>query len=67
MCPFEALRKGHWLTYGKTKVYVQISSKKPLKNPTKLGVIFVTHGLNLWDPEWIVREKWFGQQGSDFW
>ena len=42
MCPFEALRKGHWLTYGKTKVYVQISSKKPLKNPTKLGVIFVT-------------------------
>ena len=27
MCPFEALRRGPWLTYGKTKVYVQISSK----------------------------------------
>ena len=31
MCPFEALRRGPWLTYGKAKVYVQISSKKPLK------------------------------------
>ena len=28
MCPFEALRRGPWLTYGKAKVYVQISSKK---------------------------------------
>ena len=32
MCPFKALRRGHWLTYGKAKVYVQIfSKKKPLK------------------------------------
>ena len=22
MCPFETLRRGPWLTYGKTKVYV---------------------------------------------
>ena len=28
--PFETLRRGPWLIYGKTKVYVQISSKKPL-------------------------------------
>ena len=27
ICPFEALRRGPWLTYGKAKVYVQISSK----------------------------------------
>ena len=54
MCPFESLRKGPWLTYEKAKVYVQISSKK-------LGIIFVTHGPSLWDPEWIVREKWFGR------
>ena len=27
MCPFEALRRGPWLTYGKAKVYVQISNK----------------------------------------
>ena len=34
--------------------------QKPLKNPTKPGIIFVTHGPNPWDPEWIVREEWFG-------
>ena len=28
MCPFEALRRGSWLTYWKAKVYIQISSKK---------------------------------------
>ena len=28
MCPFEDLRKGPWLTYGKAMVYVQISNKK---------------------------------------
>ena len=28
---------------------------------TKPGTIFVTYGLSPWDPEWIVREKWFGQ------
>ena len=48
MCPFEALRRGPWLTYGKTKVYVQIFSpkkkKKTIKNPTEPGIIFVTHG-----------------------
>ena len=27
MCPFEALRRGPWLTHGKAKLYVQISSK----------------------------------------
>ena len=31
MGPFETLRRGAWLTHRKTKVYVQISSKKPLK------------------------------------
>ena len=41
-------------------MYVHISNKKPLKNPAKLGIIFVTLGPSLWDPEWIVREKWFG-------
>ena len=35
MCPFEALRRGPWLTHGKTKMYVQISSKKTIKNPAK--------------------------------
>ena len=28
MCPFEALSRGPWLTYGKAKVYIQIFSKK---------------------------------------
>ena len=28
MCHFECLRRGPWLTYGKAKAYVQISSKK---------------------------------------
>ena len=36
MCPFETLRRGPWLIYGKTKVYVQISSKKPLKKSSKI-------------------------------
>ena len=34
MCPFETLRRGPWLTHGKTNMYVQIPSqkkKKPLK------------------------------------
>ena len=31
MCPFEALRRGPWLTHLKTKMYIQISSKKPLR------------------------------------
>ena len=35
ICPFEALRRGPWLTHGKTKMYVQISSKKAIKNPAK--------------------------------
>ena len=35
MCPFETLRRGPWLAYGKTKVYVQIFSKKPLKKSSK--------------------------------
>ena len=35
--------------------------KKPLKNPVKPGIIFVTHGPRPRDPEWIVREKWFGR------
>ena len=62
MCPFEALRRGSWLTYGKAKVYDQISSKKKsLKNLAKSGIIFETNGLSPWDPEWIVREKWFGR------
>ena len=30
MCPFEALIRGPWLTHVKTKMYVQISSKKKL-------------------------------------
>ena len=63
MSPFETLRRGPWLTYGKTKVYVYIFSpqkkKKTIKNPTETGIIFVTHGPSPWDPEWIVREKWF--------
>ena len=29
MCPFEALRRGPWLTHGKTKM------QKAIKNPTK--------------------------------
>ena len=49
------------MTYGKAKVYVQISCKKPLKNLAKPSIIFVTHGPNPWDLEWIVREKWFGR------
>ena len=61
MCPFEALRRGPWLTYGKAKVYVQISSLKAIKNPAKIGIFFVTHGPSPWDPKWIVKEKWFGQ------
>ena len=36
MCPFEALRRGPWLTYGKAKVYVQISSKNLLKKSSKI-------------------------------
>ena len=36
MCPFEALRRGPWLMYGKAKVYIQISSKKPLKKSSKI-------------------------------
>ena len=56
MCPFEALRRGPSLTYGKTKVYVQIfnqkKKKKAIKNPAKLGIIFVTYGSSPWDPEW---------------
>ena len=38
MCPFEALRRGPWLTHGKTKMYVHIPSqkkKKAIKNPAK--------------------------------
>ena len=35
-------------------------AKKPLKNPAKSSIIFVTHGPSLWDPELVVREKWFG-------
>ena len=58
---FEPLRRGPWLTHVKTKMYVQISSKKAVKNPAKPSIIFVTHGPSLWDPEWIVREKWFGR------
>ena len=34
--------------------------QKPLKNPAKPDIIFVTHGPSPWDPEWIVREEWFG-------
>ena len=34
MCPFEGLRRGHWLTNGKTKMYVHIFSKKTVENPT---------------------------------
>ena len=67
ICPFEALRRGPWLTYGKAKVCVQISNKKTIKNPAKTGIIFVTHGPSPWDPEQIVREKLFGWQGNDFW
>ena len=25
--------------------------QKPLKNPTKLGIVFVTHGPSPWNPE----------------
>ena len=34
--------------------------QKPLKNPTKPGIIFITHGPSPWDPMLAVREKWFG-------
>ena len=67
MCPFEVLRRGHWLTHGKAKMYVHISNKKAIKNPTKPDIIFVTHSPSPWDPKWIVREKWFGRYESDFW
>ena len=33
----------------------------PVRNPTKLDIIFVTHGPSPWDPEWIVREEQFGR------
>ena len=33
MCPFKSLRRGHWLTDGKPKVYIQIPSKKVIKYP----------------------------------
>ena len=37
-------------------------AKKAIKNLAKKpGIIFLTHGLSLWDPKWIVREEWFGQ------
>ena len=54
MCPFETLRRGPWLRYGKANVYVQISNKKAIKKPAKLGIIFVTHGPSPRDLEWIV-------------
>ena len=57
MYPFEALKRGHWLTHGKN----QNICKKPLKIQQKPGIIFVTHGPSPWNPEWIVREKLFGQ------
>ena len=40
-------------------MYVQISRKKNPAN--KIGIIFVTHGPSSWDPEWMVKEKWFGR------
>ena len=40
---------------------------KAIKKSAKPSIIFVTHGPSPWDPEWIVREKQFGWQGSDFW
>ena len=40
MCPFEALRRGPWLTHGKTKMY----AKNPLKIQQKPDIIFVTPG-----------------------
>ena len=52
MCLFKALRRGHWLTHGIAKVYVQI--------PSKQGITSVTHGPSPWDLELVVREKWFG-------
>ena len=51
MCLFKALRRGHWLTHGIAKVYVQI--------PSKQGITSVTHGPSPWDLELVVREKWF--------
>ena len=36
MCPFEALWRGPWLTYGKAKVYVHISNKKIIKKSNKI-------------------------------
>ena len=57
MYPFEALKRGPWLTHGKN----QDICKKPLKIQQKPGIIFVTHGPSPWDPKWIVREKWFGR------
>ena len=41
--------------------------QNPLKNPAKRGIIFVTHGPSPWDPKLVVREKWFGRYGNDFW
>ena len=35
--------------------------QKLLKNLAKPGIIFVTHSPSSWDPEWIVREEWFGR------
>ena len=46
---------------GKSRCMFRFPAKKPLKNPAKSSIIFVTHGPSLWDPKWIVREKWFGQ------
>ena len=34
---------------------------KVIKYLIKPGIIFVTHGPNSWDPELVVREKWFGK------
>ena len=46
---------------GKPRCMFRFPVKKAIKNPEKLGLIFVTHSPSPWDLELIVREKWFGQ------
>ena len=58
MCPFEKR------TLAKTWESQDVCSdyqQKAIKNPAKLGIIFITYGPSPWDPKWIVREKWFGR------
>ena len=65
MCSFKALGRKPWEEdlgwhMGKPRCMF-IFPTKAIKNPGKPCIIFVTLGPSPWDPELVVREKWFGQ------